>query len=276
MPPRSTQRGSDSQVCINAAVPLQLRPPPPPPLPPRALGGWVGGGTLYGCVSQHHPCATLQVSGGEQMFEPSPTRGRKQHTHKHDGQRRDSMVSGMAQRRGPCDITSGASLPPDGARGVSFGATAVMEVDTLHGAPDPGSAHNMGNILPKSQGRTKGPVASHAPHRAPMTEGLLLPVEEAPTEWCAGGSPRSGGVLQRLWNENASVLIGLSLMKECRVQLPTRAAPKGDVTMVKHHVSIMLPRLAFVAAHTTHSLLFAWAWDPNLLPGAAGMRRGNA
>ena len=176
------------------------------------------------------------------------------------------MVSGMAQRRGHCDITGEASLPPDGARGVSFGATAVMEVDTLHGAPDPGSAHNMGNILPKSQGRTKGPVASHAPHRAPMTEGLLLPVEEAPTEWCAGGSPRSGGVLQRLWNENASVLIGLSLMKECRVQLPTRAAPKGDVTMVKHHVSIMLPRLAFVAAHTTHSLLFAWAWDPNLLP----------
>jgi hypothetical protein len=31
-------------------------------------------------------------------------------------------------------------------------------------------------------------------------------------------------------------------------------------------MSIMLPRLAFVAAHTTHSLLFAWAWDPNLLP----------
>ena len=186
------------------------------------------------------------------------------------------MVSGMAQRRGHCDITSEASLPPDGARGVSFGATAVMEVDTLHEAPDPGSAHNMGNILPKSQGRTKGPVASHAPHRAPMTEGLLLPVEEAPAEWCAGGDPRTGGVLQRLWNENASVLIGLSLMKECRVQLPTRAAPKGDVTMVKHHVSIMLPRLAFVAAQTTHSLLFAWAWDPNLLPGAAGMRRGNA
>ena len=93
------------------------------------------------------------------------------------------MVSGMAQRRRHCDITSEASLPPDGARGVSFGATAVMEVDTLHEAPDPGSAHNMGNILPKSKGRTTGrPVASRAPHRAPMTEGLLLPVEEAPTE----------------------------------------------------------------------------------------------
>ena len=154
------------------------------------------------------------------------------------------MVSGMAQRRRHCDITSEASLPPDGARGVSFGATAVMEVDTLHEPPDPGSAHNMGNILPKSKGRTTGRLVAS---RAPLTEGLLLPVEEAPPEWCAGGSPRTGGVLQRLWTENASVLIGLSLMKECRVQLPTRAAPKGDVTIVKHHVS-MLPRLAFVAA----------------------------
>ena len=34
------------------------------------------------------------------------------------------------------------------------------------------------------------------------------------------------------------------------MQLPTRAAPKGDPTIVKHHVS-MLPRLAFVAAQTS-------------------------
>ena len=231
--------------CRCAPPPPHHRPSParpPPPAPCRH-----GAGTLYWCGSQHHACATSQASVGEDMFEPSPRAVRTHHTQASDGQRRDSMVSGMAQRRGHCDDASEASLPPDGDRGVvTFGENAVMVVDTLHAAPVSSSGINMRNIIPKSKARTPGLVASHASHHAPMTARLLLPVEEAPATWCASGSPQTGGVHQRLhvWTENCSVLIALSLMKECQVQLPKRAAPNGEPNKVMHHVS-MLPRLAW-------------------------------
>ena len=138
-------RGSDLEVCINAAVPRPLpttvRPSPAPPCPPR-VGNRCrhGAGTLYWCGSQHHTC-TSQASVGEDMFEPSVRRAHARairwrlmgrggtrccpvwRNGEDTAMTRDSMLSGMAQRRGHCDNTDSdgrvASLPPDGGRGVA-------------------------------------------------------------------------------------------------------------------------------------------------------------